>query len=110
MKKLKEYTLDNGDVVTSKSLMDLGLTKDMVRYRLKKSTDPNLIYKGSKKELNEYSDPKKIFKEPIHKPKKKVKPKKRVRLKVDKWGSMSEERIALQPMSDPLYKLMLKTI
>ena len=53
MRKLKEYTLDNGDVVTSQSLRDLGLTKDMVYYRLKKSTDPKLIYKGLKKNKKE---------------------------------------------------------
>ena len=164
MRKLKEYTLDNGDVVTSQSLRDLGLTKDMVYYRLKKSTDPKLIYKGLKKNkkeplgytvwrsgkrkkmymshilddgtkitahelmektgltyagaknrLNKYTDPNKIFKKAIAKSKNKetklkLKPKKEVKQKEAKWGTMSKEREALQPMSDPLYRLMLKTI
>ena len=164
MKKLKEYTLDNGDVVTSRSLRDLGLTKDMVYYRLKKSTDPKLIYKGLKRDenepsgyqvwkngkvkkmyqvhvlddgtkitahelmektgltyfgakgrLNKYTDPYKIFKDAIAKAKDKAKvikaqPKKEVKRKTGKWSSMSEERVAKQPMQDAMYRLALKTI
>jgi len=92
----REYLLTDGTTITPQQLID----------------KLNMSYAGAKGRLDKYDNPEKLFRplsrKPIKPRKKKIKEPKQI--KKGSQVSLSPERIAKQPMQDPMYILMMKKI
>jgi hypothetical protein len=92
----REYLLTDGTKITPQQLMD----------------KLNMSYAGVKNRLDNYDNPLKLFRQSSRKvtaPRKK-KIKESEQNKKGGWGGLAPERIAKQPMQDPMYILMMKKI
>jgi|JYMV01.1.fsa_nt_gi hypothetical protein len=92
----REYLLTDGTTITPQQLMD----------------KLNMSYAGAKGRLDKYDNPIKLFRPSSRKitsPRKKY-VKKPKQTKRGGWGGITPERIAKQPMQDPMYILMMKKI
>lgn len=74
-------------------------------------------YAGAINRLEKYSDPKMLFRPllrarggPVPKEIKQRRSYIDVQVKTENWGLMTKERLARQPIQDPMYRLMMKVI